>query len=143
MNTLEKARLKNRAFSFAQKGRPAIPEAILPDCLCGDESKGLVSFKNPPPLRPCLKIAGMSNGEEFLRWARRFSAGIPTDFKGGAAVCRAAGLPPAGGTSRTCGFSCGLSPLSTPNFGVHKFVKFLYFLKIDRFLSNKVQKSTS
>ncbi|WP_299967806.1 hypothetical protein [uncultured Oscillibacter sp.] len=38
INTREKARLKDRAFSFAQKEALTMPEIILSDYFCGDES---------------------------------------------------------------------------------------------------------
>ena len=35
----------------------------------------------PPPSRPCLKIGEMLDWGRFFRQARRFDAGILTDFK--------------------------------------------------------------
>jgi hypothetical protein len=46
-NTLEKARLKNRAFSFAQKEALTMPGIVLSDYFYGDESEKFVFSKFP------------------------------------------------------------------------------------------------
>nr|WP_325254352.1 replication initiator protein A [uncultured Oscillibacter sp.] len=66
INTQEKARLKNRAFSFAQKEAVTMPETILSDYFYGDESEEFVFFKIPRQLITNPKFKHVSTDAKLL-----------------------------------------------------------------------------